>query len=77
MAALQQAGAFKAIVSSRCLSNYKDLFNLYHLVHWWCTATHTFFLSCDEITVTLEAMENQILLPILGDVDPGGLELSP
>ena len=32
MAALQQASVLKAIVSSQCLSNYRDLFNLRHLV---------------------------------------------
>ena len=32
MAVLQQASVLKAIVLSRCLSNYRDLFNLCHLV---------------------------------------------
>ena len=77
MAALQQAGVLKAIVSSRCLFNYKDLLNLHHLVCRWCTATHTFFLSCSEINVTLEDMVNQLLLPILGDVNLTNIELSP
>ena len=76
MAALQRADVLKAIVSLRCLSNYRDLFNLHHLVPWWCTATHTFFLSYGEITVTLENVANQLLSPILGDVDPNALELS-
>ena len=67
----------KAIISSRYLSNYRDLFNLHHLVHQWCTTTHTFFLSCGEITMTLKDMANQLLLPILGDVDPSAMELSP
>ena len=71
------AGELKAIVSLRCLSNYRDLFNLRHLVRRWCTATHTFFLSCNEITMTLENVANQLLLPILGDVDPSDMELSP
>ena len=35
MAALQRVGVLKAIVSSRCLSNYRDLFNLHHLVCQW------------------------------------------
>ena len=77
MVVLQQAGLLKAIVSSHYLSNYRDLFNLRHLVHRWCTATHTFFLSCGEITVTLKDVANQLLLPILGDVDPSAMELSP
>ena len=77
MAVLQQAVVLKAIVLSRCLSNYKNLFNLYHLVCRWCTTTHIFFLSCGEITVTLEDVANQLSLPILGNVDPSGMELFP
>ena len=76
MGLLQRACVLKAIISSRCLSNYRDLFNLRHLVRRWCTTTHTFSLSCGEITVTLEDMANQLLLPILGDVDLGAFELS-
>ena len=32
MGLLQRAGVLKAIVSSHCLSNYRDLFNLRHIV---------------------------------------------
>ena len=67
----------KAIVSVCYLSNYRDLFNLRHLVRRWCVATHTFFLSCGKITVTLADVANQILLPILGNVDLSEMELSP
>ena len=77
MGLLQRADVLKAIVSSRCFSNYRDLFNLCHLVRRWCTTTHTFLFSCSEITVTLENVANQLLLSILGDVDPNALELSP
>ena len=76
MAALQQASVLKAIVSSHCLSKYRDLFNLRHLVHRCCNATHTFFLSCSKITVTLEDVANQLLLPILGAMYPGNIEIS-
>ena len=62
-------------VSSHCLFNYRNLFNLHHLVHKWCTATHTFFLSCGKINMTLEDVVNQLLLPILGDVDLSNIEL--
>ena len=65
MGLLQQASVLKAIVSSHCL------------VRRWCTTTHTFFFSCGELTVTLEDVANQLLLPILGDADPATLELSP
>ena len=77
MVTLQQAGMLKAIVSSCCLSNYRDLFNLHHLLRRWCTSFHTFFFSCSEITMTLEDVLNQLLLPILGNVDPSNIELSP
>ena len=39
MGLLQRAGVLKAIVSSRCLSNFRDLYNLWR----WCTTTHTSF----------------------------------
>ena len=76
MGLLQRVDVLKAIISSRCLSNFWDLYNLRHLVRRWCTTTHTFFFSCGKLTVTLEDMANQLLLPILGDVDPVTLELS-
>ena len=40
-------------------------------------ATHTFFLSYGEITMTLEDVANQLLLPILSNMDPSDMELSP
>ena len=67
----------KAIVSSCCLSNYRYLFNLHHLLRQWCTSSHTFFFSYSEITMTLEDVLNQLLLPILSNVDPSNIELSP
>ena len=76
MGLLQQASVLK-VVSSHCLSNYRDLFNLRHLVRRWCSTTHTFFFAYNEVTVTLEDVANQLLLPILGDVDLAALELSP
>ena len=76
MGLLERAGVLKAIVSSRCLSNFRDLYNLRHLVWRWCTTTHTFFFSCGELTVNLEDVANQLLLSILGDADPATLEFS-
>ena len=76
MGLLQQAGVLKAIISSCCLSNFRYLFNLRHLVRRWCTTTHTFFFSCGEVIVTLENVANQLVLPILGDIDLATFELS-
>ena len=76
MGLLQWAGVLKVIVSFRYLSDFRDLFNLRHLVCRWCTTTHTFFFSCGEVVVTFKDVANQLLLPILGDADPATLELS-
>ena len=73
----KRVGVLKAIVLSRCLSNFRDLYNLRHLVRRWCTTTHTFFFSCGELTITLEDVANWLLLPILGNADPTTLEFSP
>ena len=74
---LQQAGVLKAVVLSQSLSNFRDLYNLHHLVRRWCATTHIFFFSYGELIVTLEDMANQLLFPILSDVDPATIELSP
>ena len=77
MGLLQRVGVLKAIVLSQSLSNFRDLYNVRHLVRQWCTTTHTFFFSYGELTITLEDVANQLLLPILGDVDPATIELFP
>ena len=77
MGLLQRADVLKAIVLSRSLSNFQDLYNLRHLVRRWCATTYTFFFSCGELTITLKDVANQLLLPILSDVDPTTIELSP
>ena len=77
MGLLQRAGVLKAVVLSRSLSNFQNLYNLRHLVRRPCATTHTFFFSCGELTVTLEDVANQLLLLILSDVDIATIELSP
>ena len=44
MGLLQRAEVLKAVVSSRCLSNFRDLYNLRHLVCRWCTTNSHLFL---------------------------------
>ena len=58
MGLLQRASVLKAVVLSRSLSNFQDLYNLHHLVRRWCATTHTFFFSCGELTVTFEDVAN-------------------
>ena len=76
MGLLQRAGVLKVVVLSRSLSNFQNHYNLRHLVRRWCATTHTFFFSYGELTITLEDVANQLLLPILGDDDPATIELS-
>jgi hypothetical protein len=74
---LEQAGVLRSILISRCSNMYRDTEALRQLVRRWCPSTHTFFFAHGEMTVTLEDIENQWLLPILGDQDPAEVALSP
>ena len=58
MGLLQRAGVLKVVVLSRSLSNFRDLYNLHHLVRRWCTTSHTFFFSYGKLTVTIEDVAN-------------------
>uniref|UniRef100_A0A2N9H2I7 Aminotransferase-like plant mobile domain-containing protein n=1 Tax=Fagus sylvatica TaxID=28930 RepID=A0A2N9H2I7_FAGSY len=73
---LEQAGVLRSILISRCSNMYRDTEALRQLVRRWCPSTHTFFFAHGEMTVTLEDIENQWLLPILGDQDPAEIALS-
>uniref|UniRef100_A0A2N9H9H2 Aminotransferase-like plant mobile domain-containing protein n=1 Tax=Fagus sylvatica TaxID=28930 RepID=A0A2N9H9H2_FAGSY len=74
---LEQAGVLRSILISRCSNMFRDTEALRQLVRRWCPSTHTFFFAHREMTVTLEDIENQWLLPILGDQDPAEIALSP
>ena len=73
---LEQAGVLRSILISRCSNMYRDTEALRQLVRRWCPSTHTFFFAHGEMTITLEDIENQWLLPILGDQDPAEIALS-
>uniref|UniRef100_A0A2N9IPB7 Aminotransferase-like plant mobile domain-containing protein n=1 Tax=Fagus sylvatica TaxID=28930 RepID=A0A2N9IPB7_FAGSY len=74
---LEQVGVLRSILISRCSNMYRDTEALRQLVRRWCPSTHTFFFAHGEMTVTLEDIENQWLLPILGDQDLAEVALSP
>jgi hypothetical protein len=74
---LEQAGVLCSILISRCSNMFRDTEALRQLVRRWCPSTHTFFFAHGEMTVTLKDIENQWLLPILGDQDPAEIALSP
>ncbi len=76
-ALLEQVGVLQAILIPRSSNMYRDTKSLRQMVWRWCPLTHTFFFAHSELTVTLEDVENQWRLPILGDYDPSEIELSP
>ena len=76
MGRLKRFGILKAVVISRNLEGFRDAKGLRHLVRRWCPALHTFLFSFGELTVTLEAVVNNFLLPVLGDENPFDINLS-
>ena len=73
---LEQASVLHSILISRSSNMFRDIEALRQLVQRWCPSTHTFFFAYDELTVTLEDVENRWMLPILGDQDLAEVELS-
>ena len=64
---LECADILRAVAISRNLKGFRDAKGLRHLVRRWCPALHTFLFSVGELTVTLEDVVNNFLLPVLGD----------
>ena len=60
----------------RNLEGFRDAKGLKHLVRRWCPSLHTFFFSVGELTITLEDVVNNFLLPVFGDEDPFDISLS-
>ena len=76
MGRLEHAGILKAVAISRKLEGFRDAKGLRHLVCRWCPALHTFLFSFGELTVTLEDVVNNFLLPVLRDENPFDINLS-
>ena len=66
----------KSVAISRNLEGFKDAKGLRHLVRRWCPSLHTFFFSVGELTITLEDVVNNFLLPVFGDENPFEINLS-
>ena len=73
---LDCAGILKAVAISRNLEGFRDAKGLRHLVRRWCPSLHTFFFSVGELTITLEDVVNNFLLPVFGDESPFDISLS-
>ena len=60
----------------RNLEGFRDAKGLRHLVRRWFPSLHTFFFFVGELTITLEDMVNNFLLPVFGDENPFDISLS-
>jgi len=73
---LERARILKSVATSRNLEGFRDAKGLRHLVHRWSPSLHTFFFSVGELTITLEDVVNNFLLPVFGDENPFDIQLS-
>ena len=73
---LERVGILKAVAISRNLKGFKGAKGLRHLVCRWCLSLHTFFFSVGELTITLEDVVNNFLLPVFRDENPFDISLS-
>ena len=73
---LEHADILKVMVISNNLEDFRDAKGLRNLVRRWCPALHTFFFSVSELTITLEDVVNNFLLPVFGDKNPFDINLS-
>ena len=67
---LECIGILKSVVISRNLEGSRDAKGLRHLVRHWSPSLHTFFFSVGKLTITLEDMVNNFLLPVFDDENP-------
>ena len=76
MGHLKHARILKAVVISRNLEGFRDAKGLRHLVRRWCPSLHTFFFFVGELTITLEDVVNNFLLPVFGNENRFDISLS-
>ena len=67
---LRRARILKAMAISKNIEGFRDAKGFRHLVRRWCPSLHTFFFSVGELTITLEDVVNNFLLPVFWDEDP-------
>ena len=73
---LECAGILKSVAISKNFEGFSDAKGLRHLVHRWCPSLYTFFFFVGELTITLEDVVNNFLLPMFGDENPFNISLS-
>ena len=72
---MECAKILKSVAISRNLEGFRDAKGLRHLVRHWSHSFHTFFFSISELTITLEDVVNNFLLPVFDDENPINISL--
>ena len=73
---MERAGILKSMVITRNLEGFRDAKGLRHLVRHWSPFLHTFFVFVGKLTITLEDVVNNFLLPVFVDESPFDIQLS-
>ena len=73
---LECTGILKSVAISRNLEGFRDAKGLRHLMRHWRPFFYTFFFSVSELTITLEDVVNNFLLPMFGDENSFDIHLS-
>ena len=73
---MEQASILKSVAITRNLEGFRDAKGLRHMVRRWSPSLHTFFFFVGELTITLEDVVNNLLLPVFGDKSPFNIWLS-
>lgn len=73
---LRTVGILKLVAITKNLEGFRDAMGLRHLVRRWSPSLHTFFFFVNELTITLEDVVNNFLLPVFGDESPFDIQLS-
>ena len=72
---LERARILKAVAISQNFEGFRDAKGLRHLVRRWCPSLHTFFFSVGELTITLEDVVNNFILPVFEEKNPFDINL--
>ena len=67
---LERIGILNSVAIFKNLEGFRDTKGLRHLVRHWSPSLHTFFFSVGKLTITLEDVLNNFLLPVFGDENP-------
>ncbi|KAL0010920.1 hypothetical protein SO802_006028 [Lithocarpus litseifolius] len=72
----KKISSWSSWVDKELSDGFKDAKGLRHLVRRWSPSLHIFFFFVGELTITLEDVVNNFLLPMFGEKNPFDISLS-